>query len=101
MLTDPQKQLLFKEGLELCYPMGVRGKLSDRLLPPGPFHVLEKEGVAFYPQSSTVLHIGSIGWIVCILVAEIVDVTVIDFIKIEGPEKVVVLRVLDLILDFA
>jgi hypothetical protein len=30
-----------------------------------------------------------------------VDVPIIDFIKIEGSEKVVVIRVLDLILDSA
>jgi len=91
MLTDPPKELLFKDGLELSY----------RLSPPGAFQVLEKQGVAFYPWSNTVLHIGSIDWIDRILAAEIVDVTSIDFIKKEGPEQVVVLRVLDLVLNAA
>jgi hypothetical protein len=101
MLTDPPKELLFKEGLELCYPVSIWGKLSNGLLPPGTFQVLEKQGVAFYPLSNPALHIGSIGWIGRILAAEIVDVMSIDFIKIERPEKVVVLRVLNLVLDSA
>lgn len=101
MSTDPPKELLFKEGLELCYPVGVLGKLSHRLSPPGAFQVLEKQGVALYPRRSSVLHIGSIGCIDRILAAEIVDVAIIDLVKIEGTEQMAVLRVLDLVLDFA
>ena len=101
MSTDPLKELLFKEGLELCYPVGVLGKHSNRLSPPGAFQVLEKQGGALYPRSNSVLHIGSIDCIDRILAAEIVDVPIIDFIKIEGTEQVAVLRVLDLVLDSA
>ena len=42
-----------------------------------------------------------IDWIVRILAAEIVDVSIIDFIKIERPEKMAAFCVLDLVLDYA
>jgi hypothetical protein len=96
MLTDPPKELFFAEGFEDYNPSVVRGKLPYRFSKSPAFQILEKQGIALHPQDTPVLDVCSIGWIDRIFVAEMVDVAIIDFIKIEGAEKAVILSVLNL-----
>jgi hypothetical protein len=65
------------------------------------FQILEKQGIALHPHGTPVLDICSVGWIGRICAAEMVDGAIVDFIKIEGAEKVVALCVLNLILHSA
>ena len=55
-------------------------------------------GMLTDPQSCPVLNVCSVGYIGRIFAAEMVDRAIIDFIKGEGPENVVTLRVLNLAL---
>src|SRR6266478_5787994 len=101
MLTNPPKEVFFEEGFENGNPLVVRGKLPHRFSKSPAFQILEKQGIALYPHGTPVLDICSVGWIGRICAAEMVDGAIVDFIKVEGAEKVVALCVLNLILHSA
>jgi hypothetical protein len=98
MLTDPPKELLFQkmQPPKVALIILIIWRPFEGAPEPAPqvFHI---EGIALLPGSSFLFNRGAVNGICGIFAAEIVDVAIVDFIEIEGAEKVVVLRALNLI----